>query len=372
MFSIYHEPPFLETQHSNMNHTPLQVRGFKIRDFKLQLGRYKVAKANGQPEQVQAAMLKLNQLYSDFQKIDEEVTATADITLPDGEKILEQSLEITSLFLGIGTEEDSTSHSSSAVNLGPATTSIDRASPFSFKPNVPKPAKFKGNVTETNEFLRDFEAYTVALTPGEKLAHLKSLTDGVAREAIEPFLVGGGDEAVALRSALTCLGERFGEDDLVAVGLLQRLEDWPTLEPGDGGGLQALVDFLRYLEALMPFTPSLSIIDTKLLNRKISSKLPPIILDKWISKFINLSEFPPFSEFVKFLVSEVKISNHSFHKPSPLSTGSSTSNSTHPNTRPSVSCFATHATTPQSKGSGSHLPSYSSSKASSKGNGTPS
>ena len=251
-------------------------------------------------------MLKLKQIFKDFQQIDDEVTATADITLPDGEKILEQSLEITNMFLGLSTEDDSTSHShndsTSAVNLQPATTSLDKATPFSFKPNVPKPTKFNGKCTETNEFLWDFEAYTVALTPGEKLAHLKSLTDGVAREAIEPFLVGGGDEAVALKSALTCLGERFGGDDLVADGLLQRLEDWPTLEPGDGGGLQALVDFLRYLEALTPFTPSLTILDTKVLNRKISSKLPPIILNKWISKFIDLPEFPPLSKFVKFFV----------------------------------------------------------------------
>ena len=303
--------------------TPLQIRGFKIREFKLQFGRLKVAQANGQIEAVQAAMLKLKQTFLEFQEIDEEVTATADITLPDGERILEQSIEVTNMFLDVSSKADSTSHDSTTeANLQPAATTLEKATPFSFKPNVPRPQKFCGKCTETTEFLRDFGAYTVALTPGEKLAHLKSLTDGVAREAIEPFLVGGGDEAVALKSALTCLGERFGGDDLVADGLLQRLEDWPTLEPGDGGGLQALVDFLRYLEALIPFTPSLTILDTKVLNRKISSKLPPIILDRWISKFIDLPEFPPFSEFVKFLVSEVKISNHSFHKPSLLSIGS--------------------------------------------------
>ena len=136
---------------------PLQIRGFKIRDFKLQLGSLKVAKANGQPEAVQAAMLKLKQIFKDFQQIDDEVTATADITLLDGEKILEQSLEITNMFLGVSTEEDSTSHShndsTSAVNLQPATTSLDKATPFSFKPNVPKPTKFNGKCTETNEFL---------------------------------------------------------------------------------------------------------------------------------------------------------------------------------------------------------------------------
>ena len=187
-----------------MSNTPLQIRGFKIRDFKLQLGRLRVAKANGQPEAVQAAMTKLRQTFKEFQDIDEQVTANADITLPDGERILEQSIEITYLYLDVSENFTSNTNTTTAKTL-------DKGTPFSLKPNVPKPPKFNGKFTETNEFLRDFEAYTVALTPGEKLAHLKSLTDGVAREAIEPFLVGGGDEAVALKSALTCLGERISK-----------------------------------------------------------------------------------------------------------------------------------------------------------------
>ena len=43
--------------------------------------------------------------------------------------------------------------------------------------------------------------------------------------------------AFALKSAFTCLRERFREDDLVANGLLQRLKDKPALEPRDGRGL---------------------------------------------------------------------------------------------------------------------------------------
>jgi len=119
------------------------------------------------------------------------------------------------------------------------------------------------------------------------------------------LLLGSGD---AYEKAKEMLAKRFGDPFVVASGCRSRLESWPTIHPNDGPGLRRFADYLVQCEQLMKTNGSLRVLDDDQENRKLASKLPRWASNRWNRVAFNWKEekgvFPPFSEFVKFVVRE--------------------------------------------------------------------
>ena len=143
---------------------------------------------------------------------------------------------------------------------------------------------------------------------------MKSLTADEACRAIDLFLINTVDAVSSLERALQTLRARFGGDEVVTDQFLCQIDEWPQIESEDGEGLQRYLDFLRKIEASLPLYSSLSIVHSKVMNKKFTGKLPTQIQNKWIKFTLKQEPFPSFSDFVAFLESVTQIYNHSFKR----------------------------------------------------------
>ena len=294
-----------------MSPTPAQERGYKIRDLKLKISRLSIQIENNCARPIVSKSLDdLKELYGAFETLDNEYIENLETQGEDYQKACDQSLEMLNMFL------KSLRDTKCYIDKFSTPPEIPHPNPtsVSFKPSFPKPSIFSGKNIQIDEFLLDFEAFSVSLTPKESLLHLKSLTSDEARRAIDPFLVNPVDAASSLERALQTLRARFGGDDVIADKFLCQIDEWPQIESEDGEGLQRFLDFLRKIEASLPLYSSLSIVQSKVMNKKFTGKLPTKIQNKWIKKMLKQEPFPSFSDFVAFLESVTQIYNHSFKR----------------------------------------------------------
>ena len=107
------------------------------------------------------------------------------------------------------------------------------------------------------------------------------------------------------------LAKRLGDPFVVASSCRGKLESWPAIHPNDGPGMRKFADYLVQCEQLVKTNGSLRILDDDQENRKLASKLPRWASNRWRRTGFNWKEekgtFPPFSEFVKFVVREADI-----------------------------------------------------------------
>ncbi|CAB4012546.1 Hypothetical predicted protein [Paramuricea clavata] len=122
------------------------------------------------------------------------------------------------------------------------------------------------------------------------------------------MLLDGED---AYRKAKEMLSKRFGDSFAVAAAFRRKLDTWPQISPNDVQGLRNYADFLVQCEKAMEKISSLKVLDDDQENHKLASKLPRWTLVRWGRRVYDWKEknhnFPPFSEFVKYLVTESNI-----------------------------------------------------------------
>ena len=107
------------------------------------------------------------------------------------------------------------------------------------------------------------------------------------------------------------LKKRFSDPFAVAATCRKKLESWPKIHPNDSIALRKYSDFLVQCQKLMEKIGSLRVLNDDHENRKLVSKLPKWASNCWSRLAFNWKEqnkvFPPFSEFVKFVVKEADI-----------------------------------------------------------------
>ncbi|CAB4028153.1 Hypothetical predicted protein, partial [Paramuricea clavata] len=105
--------------------------------------------------------------------------------------------------------------------------------------------------------------------------------------------------------------KRFGDSFAVAAAFRQKLDTWPQIFPNDVQGLRNYADFLVQCEKAMEKISCLKVLDDDQENHKLASKLPRWTLVRWGRRVYDWEEknhnFPLFSEFVKYLVTESNI-----------------------------------------------------------------
>jgi len=178
----------------------------------------------------------------------------------------------------------------------------------------PEPGIFVGDPIQFPGWLTSFELLIESrqITAAERLHYLKRYLDGPAKECIEGFVVLSTDSAYD--EAKKLLKERFGDNFIVASAFRQKLHDWPKISGNDAGGLTKLSDFLQQCQAVMRVNTYLKILDDCHENQGILKKLPDWIITRWsrvVSDWIDMhGNFPPFSEFCKFIWKEARIANN--------------------------------------------------------------
>ena len=97
----------------------------------------------------------------------------------------------------------------------------------------------------------------------------------------------------------------------VAATCRKKLESWPKIHPNDSTALRKYSDFLVQCQKLKEKIGSLRVLNDDHENRKLVAKLPKWASNRWSRLAFNWKEenevFPPFSEFVKFVVKEADI-----------------------------------------------------------------
>lgn len=123
------------------------------------------------------------------------------------------------------------------------------------------------------------------------------------------FLLLGSEDAY--EKANEMLTKRFGDPFVVASSCRSKLESWHAIHPNEDPGMRKFADYLVKCEQLIKTNGSLRVLDEDHENRKLASKLPRWASNRWSRAAFNWKEekgtFPPFSEFVKFVVREADI-----------------------------------------------------------------
>ena len=176
---------------------------------------------------------------------------------------------------------------------------------------LPEPGLFTGDPLKYPVWVKAFETLieSRAVNPAEKLHFLGKYVAGEAKSVVEGFMVLDGDDAY--EKAKRQLSKRFGNSFAVASAFRKRLDGWPQVPPNDGHGLRKFADLLVQCEKAMQRISSLKVLDDDQENLKMVSKLPRWAAVRWGRLVYNWREendsFPPFSEFVKFIVKEADI-----------------------------------------------------------------
>ena len=174
---------------------------------------------------------------------------------------------------------------------------------------LPEPEIFTGDPLQYPIWVKAFETLIEgrAIKASERLHFLGKYVKGEAKEVVESFLLLDSEDAYD--KAKETLKKRFGDPFAVATTCRKKLEIWPKIQPNDSTGLRKYADFLVQCEKIMEKIGSLRVLNDDHENRKLAYKLPRWASNRWSRFAFHWKEenetFPPFSEFVKFVVKEV-------------------------------------------------------------------
>ena len=153
------------------------------------------------------------------------------------------------------------------------------------------------------------------IPPLEKIHYLKRYLGGAALEAVEGFCLL--TTADAYEQARNLLDDRFGDPFIVANAFRDKLDAWPNITERDGSALRKFADFLRQCNTAMQTTKSLNILNDSRENKKLLCKLPDWLVTRWSRIVVEwkqkMRSFPPFKEFMNFVVKRGRYSLRSNH-----------------------------------------------------------
>ena len=178
-----------------------------------------------------------------------------------------------------------------------------------------------------------------AIPTSERLHYLSKYLGGEAKEAIEGFLYMRSSNAYEKAYAL--LNHRYGDNFELASTFRQRLRAWPKISPTDTQGLRKFVDFLRQCQAAISSTNlhTLEVLNDEAENIEIIKRLPQWLSRAWARRVTAhraaTGSFPPFNDFVNFLIDEDDVAND------PVSRAIQSSNSSSESRKVGNRAFAT-------------------------------
>ena len=149
------------------------------------------------------------------------------------------------------------------------------------------------------------------ITDTDKLNLLNKYLGGEAKKAVRGFLMLPPSEAYS--AAYGLLINRYGDNFRLASVFQERLRSWPRIGSTDIGGMRNFIDFLIQCRTAKRSYTALKTLDDETENTALTKKLPVWIARQWARRVSayreSTGEYPPFSDFVDFLVQEDTVAN---------------------------------------------------------------
>ena len=175
---------------------------------------------------------------------------------------------------------------------------------------IPEPTVFTGNPLEYPSWKCAFETLieSKSIQPTHRIHYLKKYLGGEAKSAVECTFYVNTDLNVAFNEAKETLDRRYGNTFLISEAIRDKLYKWPLIKTGDGLGLRAFADYLQQCNMAMKTMDGLSILNDCRENRRLLTKLPDCLNQRWCRIVSNKgTSYPPFSRFALFITKEADI-----------------------------------------------------------------
>ena len=171
---------------------------------------------------------------------------------------------------------------------------------------LPEPGIFSSDPLHYPIWIKAFETLleSRAVSPAERLHFLGKYVSGEAKNVVNGFMLLDSEDAY--NKAKEMLAKRFGDPFTVASGFRKKLEEWKPIASNDAIRLRNYADLVQCKKA-MEKVSSMKVLNDDQENLKMTTKLPRWVSNRWARLVYKPKEekktFPPFSEFVKFLIS---------------------------------------------------------------------
>ena len=174
-------------------------------------------------------------------------------------------------------------------------------------------SKFGGDPLMYRKFIRQFNTRIVCNTDDddEKLTYLEQLTIGDANKIVSSF--SHLDSAVGYNAALRELEERYGDNEMIASSYIKKAMMYPNLKANDSKGLDEFAVFLVECGNAVSSINSMRMLEYPDTLRKLVSKLPFHLHDRWrntIQQSKERFESVSFHSLVSFVKREAIMANH--------------------------------------------------------------
>ena len=169
--------------------------------------------------------------------------------------------------------------------------------------------KFSGSPLEYRRFMRQLETqvFVNCETDDDKLSFLDQYTTGEPNKIVHGYSYLNATKGLKL--TLDELEDRYGNADIVVDAFIAKALSWPTIKSDNAKGLDEFSIFLTECEQAVKDVDSLKILEYTENFRRIVSKLPYTLHDKWRNIAHEKREHkqrPVFHDLVKFVRKEAK------------------------------------------------------------------
>ena len=140
---------------------------------------------------------------------------------------------------------------------------------------------FDGDPLSYKRFMRQFQTRVIINSENddERFNYLEQFTSGEAHRIVKGY--GYLDSTVGYQAALRELEDRYGDNELIASSFIKKALKWPCVKPNDSKSLDELAIFLSECENAVRSIDSMKILEYPDNMRKIVSKLPLYMHDRW-------------------------------------------------------------------------------------------
>lgn len=177
---------------------------------------------------------------------------------------------------------------------------------FSRHLNKPKAEvkPFSGHALEYQQFKRQFKTRVLnnCDTDEERLNYLEQYTTGEPNRIISGYMYL--DATKGFKAAFKELDERYGDPEIIAEAFVRKALAWPFIKAENPRELDSFGIFLSECEYAMQDLDSMKTLEYADNFRRIVSKLPFGLHDKWrsiVQSKKDLGERPAFTDLVKFV-----------------------------------------------------------------------
>ena len=172
-------------------------------------------------------------------------------------------------------------------------------------------SSFTNDPLDYDQFIRNFEHQIESTVDSNqvRLQHLQQCLQGESKELIKGCLYK--DANTGYPEAKHLLQKTYGDPYKVSTSYIKRVNDWPTVKPGDDSALHRLSVFLTQCVSAMESLECLALLDHPHNLQALVRKLPFKLQEGWRRHAISLRQsrksLPQFKDLSNFILREAEV-----------------------------------------------------------------